>query len=182
MSVRVYDKRTEVAYQPEKLAFLTANRWGRLPEHATRVELELGRQRLKNYGVNSLADWLTKRAAICDSATSDWFRLTSGPVDRRHAGRTGIHPVWQRAREAFSSWCGSSENVNLMPLSAMDVDLGQQFASVVGMLKSCFVRLGRRIDGNEEFLRESLLSVGEAIQSRDMAAEVRRRALELGLG
>jgi len=179
--LRVYDKITECSRDPLKLALLMANRWGKVPECATRVELELGRERLKRLGVDSIDDWLEKRAAICEKMTREWCRLTAGPVDRNHADRSEMHSIWERTREAFARWCGESGEVDLTPLLKALPDSSRQVSQAVGILKGVFARAGTEVTDNEQFVREAIFAIRDIMGDRDMAEEVRRKALELGV-
>ncbi|NOY40700.1 MAG: replication initiation factor domain-containing protein [Planctomycetes bacterium] len=178
LRLRVYDKLIESRRSPEKLALLEARRWGYMPEKATRVEIQLSRAKLKQYGVDTVEDWIAKRATIVDQLTCNWFRLTDGPVDRNHANRTPTHPVWKEAREAFFQWCKGARNMVLEPLPKLHVDMSKQMKQIVGMFIGIFARIGKPISDNAMFFREVEFAVRDIVGKRDMCAEVQRRALE----
>ena len=54
--------------------------------------------------------------------------------------------------------------------------------TIVGSFVSLMARTGVVIDDNDAFFHESLSRILDEIETRDMAAEVRRRVLELGIG
>lgn len=178
--IRVYDKLTESKRDPTKMALLIANRWGRLVESATRVEIELGRQKLQSFGVDTLEDWLKLRASICKFVTTQWFRLTDGPVDRQHADRSQRHPIWQHTIEQFASWCDGPSDCELIPLLKAPIDMSRMVNSALGNLIGVFARIGKNIENNRQFMREAVARLQDAIGDRNLSEEVRRRALELG--
>jgi hypothetical protein len=179
MLVRAYEKLRETKNDPTKRALLIANRWGEVPECATRVEMQVGRERLKTYGVDSFEDWLEKRGAICKTVMENWLRLTVGLVDRKHAYRSATHPRWIQATEAFASWCGATTCVELTPLCKIEIDVSCRLSTALGIVKNSFARSGKDIQDNEHFMREMRAAILDAIGERDMAEEVRRKTLEL---
>lgn len=176
----IYDKLLEVSRNVDKLALLKANRWGGLPDVATRVELQLRRAKLKQFGVETVDDWLHKRSAIIDKLTADWLRFTDGPVDRKHARRTPTLPLWERTREAFRGWTGLSVGADLTPLPIGHSDTRKLVAQLVGLGLGILVRSNKDIYDNEIFLREFDALVRDGVGRRDMAIEFNRKLLELG--
>ncbi|HMP06198.1 MAG TPA: hypothetical protein PJ982_07615 [Lacipirellulaceae bacterium] len=180
LMLRVYDKLRESSRDPLKLAVLLAQRWGCEPASATRVEFQLHRAKLKDLGIDTVDDWLAKRVDALEYLSHDWFRLTDGPVDRKHPERSLIHPAWQLVRDAFHHWAGAPMGESLAPLPKLWIDTSRLHAMATGILKGSFARAGKSIQDNEHFIREAVFAVREAVGERDMAAEVTRRALELG--
>lgn len=80
LGLRIYDKLFEVLRNPVKLEVMTTARWGDIPECATRIEFQIGRNRLKSLGVDTVEDWIAKRADVIEYLTSSWFRLTAGAI------------------------------------------------------------------------------------------------------
>jgi hypothetical protein len=179
--MRVYEKVLECIRDVEKLGAMIAHRWGMLPAEAVRAEFQLRRTKLTELGVDSLADWLEKRSAIVRYLVESWFRLTDGPVDRKHPDRTPILPAWREVQDAFAAWTGSGPPVDLGPIATQLMPPEHYIKSIVGSFVSLFARLGVKIDGNETFWNEGLYRILDEIEKRDMAAEVARRALELGI-
>jgi hypothetical protein len=179
MMCRVYDKLVESRRDENKLAVLKAMRWGGLPECATRVEFQIERAKLKQFGVDTVADWIAMRADVLDELTTSWLRLTAGPVDRRNAKRAPIHPVWELTRTAFFEAYGKAAGLVLEPLQPMELNPSRFVASAVGSLRGMFARVGKDIRDNEHFEREALAAIRDGIRERDMATEVTRKTLEL---
>jgi hypothetical protein len=181
---RIYDKLVESRSDVLKLAVLEATRWGGMPSHASRVEFQIERAKLKQLGIDTVEHWIAKRADVIDELTTNWLRLTDGPVDRRHADRSGMHPVWQKTREAFFAWCGDSTGQELLPLPKLDIKPSRQVNLAIGILKGLFARVGKVIEDNEQFFREVDFAIRDAVHERDldMAWEVERKSKELGNG
>lgn len=176
---RVYDKLIESQRDLQKLAILKATRWGGLPECATRVEFQIERTKLKYFGIDTVEDWIAKRADVVEELTSNWLRLTDGPVDRKHAYRTPMHPIWELTRRTFFEVYGNPPGEVLTPLESLEINASRFVASAVGNLRGMFARVGKDIRNNEQFEREALAAIRDGIRDRDMAAEVTRKALEL---
>ena len=180
--LRVYEKLIESQRSVEKLALLRANRWGYIPEKAVRVEFQLGRQTLKRYGVDTFDDWLEKRAAICSELTNKWTRLTAASVDRKHADRCELHPIWLKTIAAFEEWTGTpSEDVDLTPLAKLNVDNSKVVKQAVGLLVGVMARSGKQLQDNEMFIRESIFEIQQAIADRNIPSEVKKKGIKLGL-
>jgi hypothetical protein len=177
---RVYDKIVESKRDILKQAILQQTRWGGMPEFASRVEFQIERAKLAQFGVDTVEDWIEKRSDVVDRLTSTWLRLTDGPVDRKHAYRTPIHPVWEKTREAFFGLCNAPSGLELRPLRKLEIDYSRQVRGIVGIFTGAFARVGKDIPDNETFYREVEFSLRDVIGDRDISAEINRKALELG--
>ena len=130
--------------------------------------------------MDTVEDWIVKRQAIIDKLTLEWFRLTDGPVDLKHANRSPVHPIWLKTREAFFECCQGSPDVLLEPLPKLHVDMSKQVKQIVGMFVGICARVGKDINNNEKFYREFEFAIRARVGNRDMAAEVKRKSLEMG--
>jgi hypothetical protein len=181
LKVRVYDKCRESNLVPEKIAAVVAYRWGYWTANASRVEFQVRRETLKDFGIDTVADWFAKRAAVCEYLCADWFRLTSGPVDRSHADRSDTLPEWLVVQQAFADWTGKPVCVHLEPLPPEEFLAINLLQQAIGLLVSYFARTGRRPNSNSEFLDAAVKKFTQLTDARNLAAEVYRKALELGL-
>jgi hypothetical protein len=180
--LRVYDKLLECAKDPNKYRLYICSRFeGIEPERATRIEYQLSRTILKKYGVDSVEDWIAKRSTILQQITHQWFRLTEGPLDRRHTERALTHPLWTQIAEAFVDVYGPSAKLELKPLPKLEVDNSRLVKQVLGVLVGVFARAEKPITDNDKFLREVKFALKDVIGDRDMAAEVRRKMILLGI-
>lgn len=92
-----------------------------------------------------------------------------------------MHPVWEKTREAFLAWCGEPTGQKLSPLPTLEISSSRQVATVIGIFCGMFARIGKDIYDNEKFFREALFAIQDVVGDRDMAAEVARKAIELGV-
>ncbi|QEG36188.1 replication initiation factor domain-containing protein [Bythopirellula goksoeyrii] len=179
--LRVYDKLRECGRESVKFCLLVDRGWAVVPESVTRVELQLSRTTLKKYGVDTVEDWINMRATILDKVIRSWFRLTDGPIDRRHTDRTAMHPLWENVCNAFTHCFGESDNLPLVPLPKQSVNMSKQVKQVVGILVGIFARIGKPIIDNEKFFREADFAMRDVVADRDLCAEVRRKMMKLGV-
>lgn len=181
LKLRVYDKFRESNHVLEKITVVVSYRWGYWTTKAVRVEFSIGRERLKEFGVDTVEHWFAKRATICETLCVKWFRLTNGPVDPDHADRCEMLPEWRLVQGAFAEWTGKPEYVQLEPLPIQNTPALDLLRQIVGLLKSYFAKTGNEIDSNEMFVEEASLALWSFVELEDMAAEVWRRVLQLGL-
>ena len=114
LMVRVYDKAREVREKGDeaKADYLERNRWGGPQEVATRVEFQLRRESLKSMGIDTVDDWLEKRAEVVAYLTGEWCRVVNR-VDRKNGNQKKAKTTreWDLVAEAFRDWAGKAEPV-----------------------------------------------------------------------
>ena len=179
--VRAYDKLRETQNEPEKRALLVARRWGGLPKAASRVEFQLRREALKEYGIDSVDDYFGKRDAVAWDLCANWFRLTEGPVDPKHPERSRVLPLWWDVAKAFADWAGDSIEVDLTPLPKGIVDLDHLKKQLYGLTQSILVRSEVSVESVEDFAHEGMNLLLAIAEARDIGKEFRRKAFDLGL-
>jgi hypothetical protein len=79
------------------------------------------------------------------------------------------------------AWSGQPVGHALRPLPKLSINTSRQVAGIIGICRGMFARVGKYIDDNEKFIREVEVAIRDGVSNRDMAAEVRRKALELGV-
>lgn len=178
--LRVYDKSLETRNDSEKLILMQTRRWGGLGGHALRAEFQVRRSKLKELGVDTLQDWYAKRGSVVEYLSTKWCRMTAGPIEASHPDRTATHPDWQRVQGAFAEWAGEPI-AQLAPLPKLEIPADDLLNQIVGALTSYHARRRCSIQSNEAFLDKSLKAIKRAIGNRQMAEEVRQRALKLGV-
>jgi hypothetical protein len=181
LKLRVYDKFREANSVMEKITAVISYRWGYFTTKAIRAEFCIRREKVKDFGVDTVADWFARRAQICEELCTKWFRLTSGPVDHDHADRSETMSEWLAIQTAFAAWTGTPDYICLQPLSPENVPAMNLLLQIVGLCKSYFAKTGCKIDSNEKFIEEAMRAVQVLIELEDMPAEVWRRIVELGL-
>lgn len=177
--LRVYDKLLKSLNDAEILLLMQTRRWGGVVIKAIRAEFELHREKLKLLGVDSINDWWEKRGAVTSYLSHEWCRVTASKVDSTHTDRAPTHRDWIKIQDAFTDWAGSAVG-DLSPLPRLPIRADHLLEQVAGALVSYHARVGTNIDNNETFAHESFYALLDLLDVRDMAEEVRRRAVELG--
>lgn len=163
--LRIYDKVAECQKDAAKWDAMIQMRYGgEVPEIASRVEFQLRRKALKEFGIETIADWIEKRAGVLDYLTGQWFRLTEGKVDRENSQRCGPSSLWQRVSEGFSSWAGQAfPPATRERLKRKLLDVGAYVRQGVGCLTAAAAMRGRSIVTFGDVMRyaEEVLGVFE---------------------
>ena len=136
--LRCYDKVAELRDQPEKFVWLVDNRWGKVPEHAVRIEFQLkGKNFRKTFGVKSVEEVFASIGTMADWCTKKWFRINAKAVDRqnRNQGKSELDPFWKRVQKAFSKWACPARPRTSRPLKKVP-DRRQLFDQGVGVISS----------------------------------------------
>lgn len=106
IQLRVYNKGLEVKQGGTKLWFLEL--WRReSTDDIWRIEFQLRRPALKQFGINSLDDLKEKQAGVWLYLTSKWFSLRLR--DNEKAERKTIHPFWSAVQECFTHNAADSD-------------------------------------------------------------------------
>ena len=137
--LQVYDKLAEVRAKqnPRQRVLMLDRRWnGAMPAQAVRVEFRLGREKLKEFGIDTPEDFYRKRRTLVDYLCRDWFRFTAGPVDRLNTSRAITLPLWTQVHEAFAPWAGQPNGEVLEPLPRGPVDVTGLLRSGYGLLRA----------------------------------------------
>ena len=92
---RIYDKISEIEHS-KKFWFFDV--WGREHfENIWRIEFQLRRKALKDYGIFSLDDALEKIGGIWQDLTNNWMSLRL--PDDENVTRRSIHPRWEQVQD-----------------------------------------------------------------------------------
>lgn len=98
VQLRVYNK-TVKAIKDKTLEFFWQVWDAHHYENVWRVEFQLRRPFLKNYGINTLGNLCDKNSAIWRYLTEEWCSLRL-PDDSNSSRRT-VHPFWKAVQEGF---------------------------------------------------------------------------------
>jgi hypothetical protein len=179
--LRIYDKKAEIMVHAdvEKIALMEKRRWFGIPECATRVEFELGRESLKRHGIDSPDDYFTKRADLLSYLCTEWFRLTANMVDRTNTSRAEIHPLWNNITAGFLAWAGAPAGESLDPLDRRGIDVRQLLKQGVGVLITAAVLQGRGFLSQETFEDYLALEIRRVLRELNLEAEWARRLVKL---
>ena len=74
---------------------------GFLFEHLTRIEFRLRRSRLREMGIDSIADLKEKELSLVAFMTEEWFRILAEPKIRGHENTQEVHEIWQEVQQLF---------------------------------------------------------------------------------
>jgi len=130
---RVYDKLLEVKHNEAKLAALKVTRWaGQVPEKSTRVEFQLTREDIKEFGVESVQDWIAKREGVVRYLCEEWLRFVDGPVDRTNTTRAKTLPLWKLIGESFAAWASSKVKSVSRKIVRKTIDTAQRTFNWMG--------------------------------------------------
>ena len=150
----LYDKLAEVIAKqnPRQRALMLERRWnGAMPAQAIRVEFRVGRAKLREFGIDTPNDFYRKRRTLIDYLCGDWFRFTSGPVDRLNTTRAKTLPLWTQVHEAFAVWAGQPNGEVLAPLPRGPVDVTGLLRSGYGMLRAIGRAQDREVVGYDDY-------------------------------
>ncbi len=160
VQIRIYDKLKELHLKSESYQMeMIAKRWGgELPKSATRIEYQIRRAFLAQYGIKS-ADEVLKRlpdivSRITQFESHPTFAVTTEPPDREnnHQSRASINPHWAGVVRRFQEGIGKSLN----PLKRVE-------GGMLNNQKACKMIMG--------FATSSAANSGAMIESFDDAIE-----------
>lgn len=179
IQLKIYNKRAQLMDNGDTrvIDLMIARRYNmKLPEEATRVEFELRREALKSHGINSVADYFTKRGDLLAFLCRKWIRFTSQPVDRTNTARAKTLPLWAEITEGFMQWAGQPRGESLAPLPRHDVDVVSLMKQIRGVTLAAAVERGARADTPEEFWAFLKLMLTPFLDPVYLRAEMARRS------
>jgi hypothetical protein len=140
--MKIYDKRVELGrgkFDNFRKEFLTILRhigdnWYNSNLPITRVEYSLGRDKMKGWNINTLAEFRARERAIVDLLTFKWFRILEKKKVRGHENTAELHPHWITVRAEFLR-CFDGSTAPLTKVEKnISVDLPKYGAAVMGYL------------------------------------------------
>lgn len=174
IQLRIYNKGLEVKQGGTKLWFLEL--WGReSTEDIWRIEFQVRRPALKQFGINSLDDLKNKQAGLWLHLTSEWFSLRL--PDNEKAERKTIHPLWCAVQECFT------QNVPVREVKrvhrSMGATLSEWYLShIEGCLSSFAALLG--ITNRDDALHELKSRLTRFNNAADFEAACIKKAIQRG--
>lgn len=109
---RIYDKLLETANDEVKRARMVEYRWGgSCPSRAARVEFQLRRAALKEFGVNTLEELRDLRGGVMRAMCESWLRLTDEVPDKHNPHRAQTAELWRIVQEAVENGFGTADIV-----------------------------------------------------------------------
>jgi hypothetical protein len=120
--LRIYDKLREIEAkylqgEPIKFEHMVQKRWGGVvPDSAIRVEYQVSRPKLKQWGVDSFEDLMKEAPNILGyltgyDAEKRWFRFLKKTRDAKHPERDETSDFWRTVQRVFISRFGLPEKI-----------------------------------------------------------------------
>jgi len=175
IQLRMYNKGVEVQQKGGvKLWFLEL--WQRKsPEDVWRIEFQLRRPALKDFGINSLDDLKEKQAGLWLHLTSKWFSLRL--PDNEKAERRTIHPFWCAVQKCFQQNVPSSE-VRRVYKSAGTASPEWHLSHIDGCLSSFAAHLG--ITNRDDALHELQSRLSRRNNAKEFETACIKKAIQRG--
>lgn len=174
VQLRVYNKGLEVRQKGTKLWFLEL--WQReTTDDIWRVEFQLRRPVLKEFGVNTLEELKKKQAGLWQYLTSKWFSLRLPDNDK--AERRTIHPFWC-AVQACAKQLGPDSEVKRVYALTGNAPPEWHLSHIDGCLSSFAAHLG--ITNREEALQELTSQLKRRNNETAFSEACRKKAIQRG--
>lgn len=173
--LRMYNKGVEVQQKGGiKLWFLEL--WQRKStEDIWRIEFQIRRSALDEFGINSLDDLKEKQAGVWLHLTSKWFSLRL--PDNEKAERRTIHPFWRGVQECFKQ-TGPAIEIKRVHKSAGVVSPEWHLSHIDGCLSSLAAQLG--ITNRDDALHELQSRLTRRNNAKDFEIACIKKAIQRG--
>jgi len=174
VQLRIYNKGLEVKQGGIKLWFLEL--WQReTTEDIWRIEFQLRRPALKQFGINSLEDLTDKKGGLWNYLTTKWFSLRLPDNDK--AERKTIHPFWSAVQGSFQQDATNSQAKRDYRTAAA-VSPEWHLSHIDGCLSSFAALLG--ITNRDDALQELQNRLTRRNNAADFATSCRKKAIQRG--
>lgn len=174
LQVRFYDKFKEIEQNPAKLFMWSV--WTLKPTPGVwRTEFQMRRPALKQFGVNSLEDLLSKAASIWAHLTESWISVRH--LDSDNTARRTVHPWW-RAVQAAAEALGDPKPIKRDYSLEGDAPVLWYINHISGCLVSYAARKG--LDDLETAWRELGEDIKRSTAGRSFNERYELKAMELG--
>ncbi len=145
LRLRIYDKLGEMEAkalrgEPIRFEHMIKKRWGgERPESAVRVEYQISRDKLREWGIDSYADWKAKGGAVLGYLTGArddpmfcqkskrmkimrWFRFLTKRRNVKHPEKDRTSVKWKIVQDTFSRNFGAPEPLVIVEPDNADVE------------------------------------------------------------
>lgn len=163
--LRGYDKLLQQSrkYNAEVIQALIDRCYGgSLPDCATRLEWQLGREFLKRYEIHSLADVQAHLGSLLSQLSTDFFRFTCEPVvsASKHQSRAQVHPLWTAVQTVLLDHAQMPAQ-KLVPIRYENVNPRKLVAQGIGCLTSALLQQNKVFTTFAEFVQLIVNTVNE---------------------
>ena len=176
IQLRIYNKGLEVKQGGIKLWFLDL--WKRdSTDDIWRMEYQVRRPALKQFGINSLDDLKEKQAGLWGYLTTKWFSLRLPDNDK--AERKTIHPFWSAVQECFKNQVpGTASEVHRDYGTSGTASPEWHLSHIDGCLSSFAAFLG--ITNRDDALQELQSRLTRRNNAADFETTCRKKAIQRG--
>lgn len=172
IQLRIYNKGLEVKQSGTKLWFLDL--WQRdTTDDIWRMEFQLRRPALKQFGINSIDDLHEKQAGLWGYLTTKWFSLRL--PDNSKAERRTIHPFWGAVQNSFDNSAPVQRNYGASGAASPEWHLSH----IDGCLSSFAALLG--LSNRVDALRELETRLTRRNNAQEFETACRKKAIQRGM-
>ncbi|MBA4016217.1 MAG: hypothetical protein C0483_03410 [Pirellula sp.] len=184
--LRVYDKLHEVSQKHDeaKLEALRLYRWGgALPDSATRVEWQCRREKLVAMEIDTVEDWLEKRAGVVRYFATQWIRFTEHDVDRANAHHTRAETwsVWERVVRSADFFLQACPLKAAKCVKRVVFDFQALARQTLGTVSSSIVYAQGVILEKRAFFKQACRELRRTLDAKDWTAFVKRQCRKRSL-
>ncbi len=174
IQLRIYNKGLEVKQGGIKLWFLDL--WKReATNDIWRIEFQVRRPALKQFGINSLDDLQEKQSGLWNYLTTKWFSLRTPDNDK--AERKTIHPFWSAIQECFKNHIPDA-SIQRVYGSSGSASPEWHLSHIDGCLSSFAAFLG--ITNRDDALHELKNRLTRRNNAADFETSCRKKAIQRG--
>jgi hypothetical protein len=171
-------------WEADYVEALRVRRWGgAIPEKAARLEIQIRRPKLVEFGIDNIADLQRNVGSVIQWAMTDYFRLTSDAVDssNKHQGRAEMLPLWLSLLQAMQAVHGKL-NGPLVPLDRAKIAPLKLWQQSRGSAAAALLQMGVNPDNYDDLLFatvQGFYKLGRTPEERaKYIAEYKRRLTE----
>ncbi len=173
IQLRIYDKALEVFKGGTKLWFYDL--WGATPaDQVWRVEYQLRRESLKQFGINTVEDLIEKSGGLWQYLTEDWFSLRER--DDSNTSRRTVLPWWEVVQSCAEQFGPS------MKLYRSLETVGADSAWYVSHCAGCLVGYAarERLMSFEEAAASIMRRMSTYFEQHDFQSKLSVKSIQLG--
>lgn len=157
--VQIYDKIADCLANHDGVYVqaMIQHRWKLSPKSATRIEWQIGRPSLMEYGLDTAREVMSRFPDLYAKLTAETggaFRITNEAPDRKnnHQSRTSTHPLWKRIVEIGLETVGAG-NEPLERVDRSNLDELRAVKQIIGFATSIANRRQSICETTDDVLR-----------------------------
>ena len=174
----VYDKIEQVRRKNDReytQALIQYRYAGKIPEHATRIEIQLGRAVLLKCGIGGPEEILKHGPSALRHILTEAFRIVDRPIPpgTKNHSRAEIHPLWSSIIEAFTK-CFGEPGQRPAPLDRSEVKPEQLIKQAMGCIRNVLLQKRVPVKGFRDLLlafNREILNVFDTDEKKEKFVE-----------